>query len=331
MKSKLIAHYIILFIILGIASSCGFKNNYIKTPLQKNTTIPPINTATKTPLQVSKISPTTTHFPTPTFTQAYIPTLNENDAKIKLLSLLAGNGNCKLPCLWGITPGISTFFEAQNMLYPLNIISEFTSFHYSSKYSSWIGNMILNYYDDDLQIFVTVDVVSDPGKDIIGNIAFFANAYMKNKISGIITYPDSWIKNISFYSVSHIMTEIGRPSSVLLSTRDIPSSAREVGLIEMIMLFPDDGIVAYYTLKKSFSGNNFIGCLSNNSAQLDLYPSGNGSTFMDRISMAWKYQLKSFKPIEDVTTMSIDEFYQTFRNPTAKCLVTPANVWPTPG
>jgi len=37
-----------------------------------------------------------------------------------------------------------------------------------------------------------------------------------------------------------------------------------------------------------------------------------------------------WKPIEEATNMSLEEFYQAFREPTDKCIETSAKLWPTP-
>jgi len=37
-----------------------------------------------------------------------------------------------------------------------------------------------------------------------------------------------------------------------------------------------------------------------------------------------------YKPIEKATSMTLKQFYDTFRQPTDKCIETPAKLWPTP-
>jgi hypothetical protein len=40
--------------------------------------------------------------------------------------------------------------------------------------------------------------------------------------------------------------------------------------------------------------------------------------------------IEGYIPLEKATTMSLDEFYQTYRQPGNECLMTPAEIWPTP-
>ena len=37
-----------------------------------------------------------------------------------------------------------------------------------------------------------------------------------------------------------------------------------------------------------------------------------------------------FEALEEATSMSVEQFYEIFRNPTDKCIETPTNLWPTP-
>ena len=76
------------------------------TPIVSNRIFP----ATPT----SKAKPVFTITTSPTWTN--VPTLSVNDSQIKLLALLSNNGACRLPCLWGITPGISKYQEAKDIL-----------------------------------------------------------------------------------------------------------------------------------------------------------------------------------------------------------------------
>ncbi len=60
------------------------------------------------PTPTPTLTPVPTQTPAPSETPTVIPTLSVEDARLRLLDLLAGNGHCRLPCLWGITPGEST-------------------------------------------------------------------------------------------------------------------------------------------------------------------------------------------------------------------------------
>jgi hypothetical protein len=69
---------------------------------------------TKTPTQTA--FPTRTASPTITLTITPRPTLSTNQAQALILELLKTNGGCKLPCWWGITPGKTSWIDANEFL-----------------------------------------------------------------------------------------------------------------------------------------------------------------------------------------------------------------------
>ncbi len=92
-------------------------------------TMLPTSTLTPAPTRTAKALSTATIVPTlPTSTPTVIPTLLAEDARQRLLDLLANNGECRLPCLWGITPGKSIYLEARSILVPLSSIAEIKHF-----------------------------------------------------------------------------------------------------------------------------------------------------------------------------------------------------------
>src|SRR5512138_2325272 len=91
--------------VLLCASGCTPKSTASSTqvppsPLERLT-----NPSQVTPSPTLK--PTTTTTPTLPATFTPVPTLTTKQAQTKIRELFETNGRCKLPCWWGITPGIS--------------------------------------------------------------------------------------------------------------------------------------------------------------------------------------------------------------------------------
>jgi hypothetical protein len=88
----------------------------------------------------------------------------------------------------------------------------------------------------------------------------------------------------------------------------------------------------HYTTKMQVVGQTIVGCPANAHVELELYPSGSGDTFLDLLApTGWTEFIKNgYKPLEEVTSMTIDDFYKIFLQPTDKCLETPAKTWPIP-
>ncbi|MBW8012722.1 MAG: hypothetical protein FVQ83_16010 [Chloroflexi bacterium] len=81
---------------------------------------------TSTPSPSPTTSPTSTLTatapPMGTFTLTLTPqpTLSEEEIEQKLIQYYETNGNCELPCFWGIIPGETTLQEVENELVPLS-------------------------------------------------------------------------------------------------------------------------------------------------------------------------------------------------------------------
>jgi hypothetical protein len=140
----------------------------------------------------------------------------------------------------------------------------------------------------------------------------------------------SFGKKLAFYMLPNLLSEYGRPSSVLLRTNPGPNERGGMGLFTLILMYPDQGFLVQYTTIMRMSGANVLGCPANAHVTVDLYPSGHADTFIELIAPVWNDIISVYKPLEEVTSMSVEQFYQTFRQPTDKCLVTPSTHWPEP-
>jgi hypothetical protein len=97
--------------------------------------------------------------------------------------LLANNGGCRLPCLWGIMPGISSYQEARSILKPLTSISRFEHFSFGGS-----DDIYIEYTDGDLTTNASIAYsYSDNG--IVSSISFGVSASQENR-DGFINFYD---------------------------------------------------------------------------------------------------------------------------------------------
>ncbi len=93
------------------------RSSLMLTPSSKYS-ITPTNAVSDSP--ATTISPVLTITPsptvTPTQTSTSAPTLSENQAIDYFLNYLKYDANCTLPCWWGITPGLSTWDTARELM-----------------------------------------------------------------------------------------------------------------------------------------------------------------------------------------------------------------------
>lgn len=281
---------------------------------------------------------TATGTSTPAFTPTTIPTLPSEDARKRLLELLATNVDCRLPCLWGITPGKSTNQEARNILMPLSSIAipERTSFEPLNGILG--GTITALYVEDKLRLDARIGYLyNDDG--IVNRISFRVleeGLYKKDEYGNQIKTPiydsPTFGKRVEYYSLSHVLSEQGIPDSVMIYIPRVEGYPLVVGtgIMEAALLYPEQGIWINYEMSMDNNGNIIKGCPANAHIEMQLYPSGNPESFFSLLEkIDWERTKGGYKPLEEVTSMSLEQFYETFRNPTDQCIETPTNLWPT--
>jgi hypothetical protein len=256
---------LILFIVL--LSSCAPSTEGITTPSLATPSLL-ASRATSTLKSVVTDTPTA------------VSTLPVEDAPKRLLDLLLNNGGCHLPCLWGITPGKSTYQEAQATLIPFSALSELTAFTPDG------GAIFPVYIEDDL-IFNTiagynVDPLSD--SQIVSMIGLQMRALKKegNRFTEVFDWP-FFSEQLGYYMLPDILTEYGGPTKVMVSTlAKLPSSGVPGGF-KILLLYPDQGILVNYTMQMRIAGENIMGCPSNAHVEFELLPSGQVDSFFEKL------------------------------------------------
>ena len=337
MKSPKYILWVISMIIMMLAASCSQSApDQILTP---ETPSQPTNTTT--PTLTTELTPIPTHTPTrlPTDTPAPIPTLPVEQAQAKLLELLSNNGNCRLPCLWGITPGKSDYREARANLIPLGNISGLMS-----GFTSDGGAMFPVYTENNLKLSLSVglNVERLVDEQIVRNISFDArefqvgepgNPYALKPIYDSKTFGE----RLRPYMLHALLAEYGIPAAVLISTDGGYERGRYVPGFDIVLFYPDQGIMAAYTTYRQLVNGKVRGCPANAHVEMQLTPAGQPDSFAKIIAQTqwsnlWPISGDNpyWKSVDEATSMTLEQFYETFRQSTDKCIETPANLWPTP-
>lgn len=262
-----------------------------------------------------------------------VPTLPVEDARQRLLALLANNGDCRLPCLWEITPGKSSYLFARSILLPLHGIAETAYFDFTS---SLVDDISPIYIEDDLRLKARLAYVYD-NNGVVNYIIFQAveqklgKDQYGNQTAANVFDSDIFAKRVEYYSLSRVLSEQGIPDSVFIYIPRVEGQPIVAGIMEAVLIYPEQGIWVKYTIPMYSKGDIEAGCPANAHIEMTLAPSGNPDNFYMLLDQTDWHQTKGgFKSIEEATSMSIAEFYETFRNPTNKCIETPINIWPTP-
>ena len=322
MKIQKIAIRLGFVLFAALLSSCTQSTRNAITS-SSETPLLPASSATPTP----SFTPLPTDSPMPTLTPTVIPTLPVDAAQVEFLKFLSDNGGCRLPCFWGMIPGKSSFQEAQVILAPLSGISDFTAF------KSGLGSVTPYFIQGSVEIYTTIDYITNQDNNIVNSIAFNAEAHKPLAQGGYEDVFDSnfFGEKVSAYTLSHVLTEQGVPSSVMIETAGGPLTRGGTGGFDILLLYPDQGILVNYKTQMHLNGANVRGCPPNAYVQMELYPPGQPDSFFEGLKRTdWAEKMIGYKPLEETTSVSVQEFYDTFREPTDTCLETPAKLWPTP-
>lgn len=295
-------------------------------------------TLTPTP-RPATATPTPAPSPTPSFvakvtdSRSYINPefeLLKNDPKRLFLNLLQDNGGCRLPCIWSIMP-LETETQASASLFSLFgdqwLKSDFST-HISiyDKDASlsiiWGGNsrvnLSLSYYESPTD--QTVELLDMHVESQIGNKLGYGDPLFFRLLNG--------------YLLPQILGNYGRPSEVTLLPIFYEAPHAGEDRISLVLLYSEQGFLIEYVFPKKTEGDLLVGCPAQ-SGFLNILASSPSSkpslqSLAERLSgtginyLSYPY----YRPIEEVTSMSLDEFYEVFKEPEyTSCLQMPRKHW----
>ncbi|MBS3950324.1 MAG: hypothetical protein KGZ53_06655 [Peptococcaceae bacterium] len=325
MKSQKMNLLVSLMIVTSLVAGCTqMSKPSIDASSQVIITTLPTATIVSSPSQAPTLRP----MGTPTL----VPTLPVDEVEKKFLEVLSSNGSCRLPCLWGITPGEENYQEAQAILSPFTSISGTLAGFLPEG-----GVISPNYTEDDLKLSTIVDfnIETTTGNRIVSRVGFKARGFQGD--DNFIYDSALFGERMRAYMLPTILSEHGIPAAVLISTDGGYERGKNVPGFYVVLLYPEMGIMAAYTTYRQLDGGNVRGCLANAHVEIHLAPSGQPDAFAETLAQTqWKnlwpdpQDSLNWKHVETATSLTLEEFYEVFRQPTEMCLETPLILWPTP-
>jgi hypothetical protein len=273
-------------------------------------TLKPIQSGTKTPESTYTQSSTRMITPSSMVTLTSLATLSPTEAQDLILNLLTNNAGCRLPCWWGFTPGITRWEVAQVFLETFTKIIDHTI------------SPTAKIYSPEVLISVPEDVYPQPLRHV------YVIDMGDDKVINLI-----WVEtgNMPAYRLPTILSEYGQPDEVWLL-----SSAGGAGSIDVpfvvVLFYGSQGFAVDYNIDVHLR-MPIIGC-----PQQAKYPwlwvwSANaGKTYSDLARETYYFGYgggsPSFMPLEQATGISVETFYNTFKNEeNTTCLETPLELW----
>ena len=317
-------------------------------------TLPPVATHTPTPVTPSlfptsflatptasrtpTLLPTMTPTNTPTFTPR--PTLSVDEAETLILDLVQKHENCQLPCLWGFIPGKSEVETARVFVKQFGI-GDFRigDIELGAQDYGDVGGVGISYPKGDIDIIIDwsyyqsketsqLDILtmnSRPmeslGLDPINQLPMMAPVY------GNLTFN----QELKDYLLPSVLTNYGQPSQVLLTVWPDDPDRPDIQWhpFSLALVFSEKGIYVEYVSPRETQAENFIGCPNKSHIYLAVWEPQSDLPLEYIIEKAGSEIILSYsKSLVDATSLTLDEFYQTFKNPeNTACLETPQSLW----
>ena len=192
---------------------------------------------------------------------------------------------------------------------------------------------MLSYSESDIEINTDIGFLVNPNDFTVDRFTFRAEAQRPLNEGGYENVFDStfYSQTASAYMLPHVLSEQGIPESVLVSTSGAPLTRGGTGGFNIVLLYPNQGVFVHYTTQMYIIEKNVRGCFQDAHIWMELYPPGDSDNYFTELEKTnWPFFKDGFKPLEESTSMSVDEFYEIFREPTDECIETLASLWPTP-
>lgn len=284
-------------------------------------------TTTSTPQTESPIVRPSTNTPVPTSTLQ--PPLSLEDASKLVAQLLRDNSNCRLPCWWGITPSKTTSQDTRSFLNSFSMIASTNSNRGDD------GAVRLRVPNGDGLLYLTIEYDGNDAvisKLIVGVSQLALNE--KREYEEEFGDP-TFITVTESLALSEILNLYGQPDEILVATYSLQPLGMPV-VFDIQLFYPKHGFLIAYKSLMEFSENQQVrGCPARSNIIMGLWESGKYDAMKDlpinfRENLS-SYSLSTYLQIDKATGMSIQEFYDAFKNDRITCLETPSDLWPMPG
>jgi hypothetical protein len=293
----------------------------IPTPTYK----PPTLTSLPTPTAFLSATPTIDLYQTP------VPTLSIDEQEKYILNLLASNGNCELPCWWGVEPGKTNWQDVVRLFLPLGYGDGFSS--------STAPNT--STHDFPLSINQSSGPNLSLSFGVKGEVVEWAYVVAEKIHAPLeqVSYFPAFSVVMRRYSLNQILAHYGVPSQVLVGLTAGRAEQNAPWLYALWIFYDHAGILVDYEGEGLSNDNGTLTvCPSYDKLFLEsfyLQSHQSDETLKDmadrtqdinaQLSEGW------LLPIQTATGLSLDEFQKMFASKDDKnkevCFKSSADLW----
>jgi hypothetical protein len=207
-----------------------------------------------------------------------------------------------------------------------------------------LGGLSLIAHSGDIQ--TNIDMSYDfKGEKRLKLIMFETNAYRvtgsgSEKVLEYLFGNQDLLDLVDTYTLSSILDTYGAPSSILIapnyvSRPELPDPSWIWFSVDLI--YEERGFLSEYIMPRRMIGDSFAAC-AYQVAEISIVtwdpdqsvPLAEALSIKSGLGIN-EYLLDYFKPLEEATTLTIEEFTEIFQDPdTDACIYTPMELWPNP-
>ena len=278
-------------------------------------------TPTATPSESAQITDAPSFQKTPTTAEVtIIPTLSAQDIHLLLSQLLQAGNECRLPCWWNLIPGSSTVQDAEKVLEPFLSMAT-----YDTNSSTIPSGIFLKYPIEDLVVLFRLGYSPSSSRENEIELIQVRGEVVREIPDGYEPIYDDPVYSEMFdqYMIPSILSTYGPPAEVALNVEIGYAEPTSPDIFTFRLLYPQHGAILSYFGSAEVTSDMVRVCPVKTFVGLLLTPLDRSDLFQEHSAMS-----PLFKPVEEATGMTVEEFYQVFRQPTDQCLETPLILWP---
>lgn len=249
-----------------------------------------------------------------------LATLSDDEKGLYIRKQIQNNGGCNLPCILGIDPQ-----NNENMLREL--MKDF-------------GERVnLRYEEYNESVGVEYNNQSEEGLIDIGFTYYFNKKLLNLVLQNYEYNPNKYdfhygSLDFDYYAIDNILSKYGKPTEVRVGAWYLePMSDQYFEPFTISLYYPEKGfLIEYYGQNKNNSDKKWDLC----PWQVHIYITSwdpDETLTIKQLGMGtgdtWSpYNLDYFKPIQEASGISVDEFYNLFKDgSTQTCIETDATLW----
>jgi hypothetical protein len=246
-----------------------------------------------------------------TLTRTPVPTLSKQRANAVVNELLKNNGNCNLPCWFGVIPGKTLWADARKFLKPFSTIHD-----------SGGSELMLN---GNLRHLASHNVTFQiPGEERMWGALLIEQ-------DGIVVYigVDSITAKRGGFVLSKLLSDYGKPDQIYIrTTMNVPGSELP---FRLVLYYRELNIMIDYQLVGRKIGESICVAPKYEGPVIHLWGADSRYEVAGEGFPGWALFSSEKEPlqIEQVTDFNVESFYQTFKDPkSSDRLCSLINKWP---